>query len=119
MPQRAVPTTSSSFLVDKDIEQDMPVRSCIDVTTGIASSCVVPQTCIGEYPLAELRRLVLERGSPQGVLQTDQETSIRILSRLASYTGSFVRQAGGVLNPNSPPHAARAILRGIPIVTAK
>lgn len=56
------------FLIDKDTRQDIRVLSCI-----------------GDYPLAELRRFLLERG---------QEASIRGLAHgLASYTGTSVRQA--------------------------
>lgn len=37
-----------SFLIDTDTKQEIPVLSCIDATTGMASSCVAPQKGIGD-----------------------------------------------------------------------
>lgn len=60
---------------------------------GMAHSCAVPLKCFGGFLLAELRRLVLERGRSLGTLQTEQGASIRCLVRgLASYAGPSVRQ---------------------------
>lgn len=82
------------FLVDKGTKQEILVLSCIDFTTGMASSCYVPQKGAIDYPIAELHRFVMECGRSQGVLQTDQEAFIRALIRgLVAYTGLSVRQA--------------------------
>lgn len=84
----------NGFLIDKDTKQGIPVLSCIDVTASMASSSVVPQNGVGDYPFAELRRCVLECSRSQGAIQTEQEASIRGLAwGLASYTGRPVRQA--------------------------
>lgn len=43
------------------LQADFSYRNlCINVTTGVASSCVVPKKSVGVYHLAELRRFVLE-----------------------------------------------------------
>lgn len=48
-----------SFLVDKGARREMPVRSCIHVIIGMASSFVVPQKGVGDSPIAEERTLVM------------------------------------------------------------
>lgn len=50
------------FLVDQDAKQAIPILSWTGVTLGMASSCVVPQKGVGDYPFAELRRFVMECG---------------------------------------------------------
>ena len=42
------------FLVDKDTREEIPVLSCLDVTTGMATSSVVQAKGAGDYPMAEL-----------------------------------------------------------------
>lgn len=83
-----------SVLVGKDAKQETPVASCIDFTTGVAGSCVASEKVVEDYPIAELQRLVMQCGRSQGVLQTEQDTSIRALARgLATYTGQVVQEA--------------------------
>lgn len=45
----------SGFLIDNEAKQEIPIRSCIDITTGMASSCVVPKKGVGYYAVAELK----------------------------------------------------------------
>lgn len=65
---------------------------------GMASSCVVRQKGVGDCPIAELRKFVMECGESQSVLQTDQEASIRALARgLATFTRLSAREAPPVV----------------------
>ena len=55
------------------------VLSAVDVTTGMAASCVVKEKGSHNYAINELHRFALEVGRSQGVLQCDQEPAIRAL----------------------------------------
>lgn len=71
------------------------------------SPCVFSQKGTGDDPLAELRRFPIERGRSQGILQTDQEPSIRGRARgFATYTVSSARQAPAYSQESAERHHA-------------
>jgi len=60
---------------------DVPILSAIDVSTGLVASAIVKCKGVDDYALKELQRFILESGRSGGILQSDQETSIRALCR--------------------------------------
>lgn len=50
--------------IDTYTQHEIPVLPCVDVTSGMASTCVVPQMRVGDYPISELRRFVMDGALP-------------------------------------------------------
>ena len=68
----------------KVINLQVPVLSAVDVKTGMSMSSVVKSKGSIEYAFNELRRFVEELGRSHGIVQSDQEASIRQLCRDAA-----------------------------------
>ena len=86
------------FLVDRETREEFPVLTCIDVTTGLATSTVVQAKGVNNYALAELRRFIHEVGRTTATLQTDQETSIRAGARTCHQQPTFVTDVARLLS---------------------
>ena len=97
-----------AFLTTREAEEQVTVITCIDILTGMATSSIIEKKGIDQYAKKELKRFIYETGRTQGILQTDNEPSIKRLReryRLRQVSLYAVRQP--------IPHSRRVRLRGI------
>lgn len=97
---RPVLQADYNFPIDKETKQDISALSCIIITTGMLSSCVMPQMGAGDYPTVEQGWFAMECGRSPGVLQRDQGAPIHALARVPA-------NASGGLTASLVKHAAR------------
>ena len=78
------------------------ILTALDIQSGLGAATVVPTKDFNPYAVSEIRRFVYESGRTYGVIQSDQEKSIRAIA------DAVVRQVGGMKVRQSPKYSSQS-----------